>query len=650
MVHPAAEGFASRSAALWALLRDFPGRAGFALRLALICTLSAGIALLFRAPEAALAVYVVLFMNKPDRASSLLGSLALTVVISLVIVALVGICALVLEHPAWRVANMVAVSLVLLWLVSASKLRPVGGTLTLVLAYAMDLLGSIPTGEAATRGFLYAWQLVAIPAGVSILVNLLMAPAPRTLLQAALAERLRTAAVALLDDAAAAQHLQSYLRGGLTECNLWLRRLRMERGAPAQDMAALEAASDATFALLSSVELSRSNPAAALPGPVRRSLSRTLTHMAGIFAAGGYPVDIEAVSAGDGPLSELARAVLADINATLRGFAQAPVTPPPEPPSGGFLVPDAFSNPEHARYALKTTAAAMACYLLYSLLNWPGIHTCMLTCYIVSLATLAESVEKLVLRLIGCLIGAALGLAAMLWVIPGLGSVVEYLALIFAGALLSAWIAVGNERIAYAGFQMALAFFMCVIQGSGPGYDMVVARDRIIGILLGNAVAYIVAAHVWPVSVRGKIEAGIDGCLGSLRHMLATTNTAERRRLAATTQTLADAVRNDLDRAHYEPERLRPSLAWLASRRQIALRLSALSAPCLLFQGSTTDRTDLARRLARAPRAAALQAASASASASAGGALTALIDRQVDALGTLWTEPHPHREIADAPT
>jgi multidrug resistance protein MdtO len=239
MAPPAVESFVGRGVALWGLLRAFPGRAGFAVRLALICALSAGVSLLFRAPEAALAVYVVLFMNKPDRASSLLGSLALTVVISLVIVVMVGICALVLEHPAWRLANMVAVSLLLLWLVSASKLRPVGGTLTLVLAYAMDLLGSIPTGEVATRGFLYAWQLVAIPAGVSILVNLLMAPAPRTLLQSGLAERLRTAAAALLGDATAARRLQSHLRGGLNDCNLWLRRLSVEHGVPAQDRVAL---------------------------------------------------------------------------------------------------------------------------------------------------------------------------------------------------------------------------------------------------------------------------------------------------------------------------------------------------------------------------------------------------------------------------
>src|ERR1017187_7513880 len=149
MALPAPEGLAQRSVALWALLRGGVERGGFALRLALICALTAALALLYQSPEAALSVYVVLFMNKPDRASSLLGSVALVGVISLVIGLMVLVCGLVLDHPAWRVATMAGISLLLLWLVSASKLRPVGGTLTLVLAYAMDLLGSIPTGEVA---------------------------------------------------------------------------------------------------------------------------------------------------------------------------------------------------------------------------------------------------------------------------------------------------------------------------------------------------------------------------------------------------------------------------------------------------------------------------------------------------------------------
>ena len=59
----------------------------------------------------------------------------------------------------------------------------------------------------------------------------------------------------------------------------------------------------------------------------------------------------------------------------------------------------------------------MFCYCLYVLLDWPGIHTCFITCYIVALGTAAEAVEKLTLRMLGCLLGAAAGIAAIVFVL-----------------------------------------------------------------------------------------------------------------------------------------------------------------------------------------------------------------------------------------
>jgi len=100
-------------------------------------------------------------------------------------------------------------------------------------------------------------------------------------------------------------------------------------------------------------------------------------------------------------------------------------------------LPDAFTNPEHVRYALKTTSAAMFCYVLYSLLDWPGIHTCLITCYIVSLGTTAETVEKLTLRILGCLVGAAAGIAAIVYLIPHVTSIGALMIVVFLGALVS---------------------------------------------------------------------------------------------------------------------------------------------------------------------------------------------------------------------
>ena len=120
--------------------------------------------------------------------------------------------------------------------------------------------------------------------------------------------------------------------------------------------------------------------------------------------------------------SPLAAAALAELQAALTGFAlPTSLEAPPQPtakPTGGFFLPDAFTNPAHVQYALKTTGAAMFCYLVYSLLDWPGIHTCLITVYIVSLGTTAETMEKLTLRIAGCLVGAAAGIAAIVFLMP----------------------------------------------------------------------------------------------------------------------------------------------------------------------------------------------------------------------------------------
>src|SRR6516162_7058666 len=136
--------------------------------------------------------------------------------------------------------------------------------------------------------------------------------------------------------------------------------------------------------------------------------------------------------------------------------------------------------------------------MLYSLLDWPGIHTSFLTCYIVSLGTTAETVEKLTLRILGCLAGAAAGIGAIVYVTPQVTSIGALMAIVFLGAFASGWIAAGSPRISYAGFQIAFAFFLCVIQGSGPSFDMTIARDRVIGILLGNVVVFVVFTNIWP--------------------------------------------------------------------------------------------------------------------------------------------------------
>jgi multidrug resistance protein MdtO len=316
---------------------------------------------------------------------------------------------------------------------------------------------------------------------------------------------------------------------------------------------------------------------------------------------GGYPVEVNLELPADASLSPLARELLAAIRDAVTRFTE-PEAAAQAPPvkKGGFLVADAFTNPEHVQYALKTTAAAVFCYLLYSLLDWPGIHTCFITCYIVAQGTAAESVEKLSLRVIGCLIGAGAGIAAIVFLMPALTSIGGLMIAVLVGASAAAYVAAGTPRISYAGFQIAFAFFLCIIQGSGPAFDLKVARDRIIGILIGNLVAYLTLVYVWPVTISRRVNPTLAAALRQLAKVVSVKPPRERRLLASQVQATLSGIETDLELAYYEPASIRSSAAWLAARRQVVENSQSLGTLLLLSTDTPElSRVEVAKRLER---------------------------------------------------
>jgi multidrug resistance protein MdtO len=577
------------------LLAPRPGRLEFAARLALISALTVLIAEIYRTPEPALAAYIVFFLNRENRTLSLILNVVLTLLITVIIGLVILVAMLVLDDPMWRVVSMALISFGLLFLASASKLAPLASTIALIIGYALDELGLIQVGELGTRALLYAWLFVGIPAGISIIVNLLLAPPPRRLAERAIAQRL-TLASAMLQDGnhAVREHFRECLREGAHEIFEWIGLAGREKTSPPEDIAALKQAAGSTIVLLSAIDVVDRNSEATLPAELRGDLAKTLDDMAVILTGGGYPTEIVwRPPESDAPLSPLAGAILGDIEDAVVHFAepkrpvvsrelQTGMTAAETKKKEGFFTQDAFINPEHVYFAAKTTGAAMFCYVLYSLLDWPGIHTCFLTCYIVCLGTTAESVEKLALRISGCLAGAAIGYAAMIFLIPDLTSIGALMIVVFLGALAAAYVSAGGPRISYAGFQMAFAFFLCVVQGSSPAFDLTTARDRVIGILIGNLVSFFVLTSFWPISVGKRIDPAISALLRRLGMMMTEPEPAARRNLASEASFSLAAIEDDLSLVGYEPESLRPPAKWLSVRRETAREIGLIESALLL--------------------------------------------------------------------
>src|ERR1700760_2967070 len=98
------------------LLRPTPERIQFAFRLALICASTTLVTEIYQTPDAALTAYVAFFLNRPERTTSLILSIAFTIVITVVIGIVFLVAREVADDPMLRIFSISILSFGLLLL------------------------------------------------------------------------------------------------------------------------------------------------------------------------------------------------------------------------------------------------------------------------------------------------------------------------------------------------------------------------------------------------------------------------------------------------------------------------------------------------------------------------------------------------------
>ncbi|OUJ03335.1 FUSC family protein [Acetobacter cibinongensis] len=569
MAQPVPDSIHLTAARFWRLLWDpAPGRSGYALRMAGACAVVILVCEIWQVPESAVPALVTVAVWQKDRVTNVLAGVALNILIALVILLLFGLVHLTLDHPMAIVMATALLSFLFFFLGSASKLKPVAYLLALVIVYAMIAIDQAPIGEVATRAMLYADLFILVPGATMVVLGLLICPSPKTLLTQEIAARLRLSLALLQHPTPALQEQATdMLRTGADSMLKYLKLAGLEKLWRKDDLACLHQAIYSSVATLTLTQaLTRGNQNTAPP----QEFLLTLSEMADCFSKGSYPLDITLPET-PAEFAEL-RTILTqfccfdtgrDIERVEKSFKQ----------KSGFLFPDAFTNPEHVRFAVKGTAAVMCSYFLFKVLNWPGIHTCVITCFIVALPTMGEMVSKLTLRISGALVGGAMGIGSIIVFMPHLHTIVAFLCMMSAGALLASWVKTGDERISYAGLQIALAFFLSDLKSYGPTTDMTTARDRIIGILIGNFITYAVFTTFWPSSAYTKLAKPFADVFAGLKKMCTTHNLTERLVLLARTQTALAKAERTMEFASLEPAHMRAGMthfnAYHAAARQV---------------------------------------------------------------------------------
>ncbi len=563
--HPLAHPALTQAPAGWArLLADlapFPGRTALTWRIALLCALVSATAMLFQTAEAAISCYLILLLMKPNAVENIGKAVSLTILVAVVIALMIPLINATADSPGLRLLAIAFVSFALLFLSSASQLGETGSVIALMVAFLLTLVNLAPVTDALSFGLRYVSYMAMMPMAWMIGFNLVLGLSPVGLLRTRLLQRLEASAQAL--DGGSCAALDALLRAGneaAAKQSDVVRRLAL---LARDDAAQVGRDSRASYRLMLAV----AGLGPDVPPAHRASLAAAVRAAHEALSADHRPPRPIAPP----PEATAAEHAAWEALAILAGGPEGRVTPAPKPP---FLAPDAFSHPGHVRFALKTTAAAVLCYLIYNVLDWQGIHTAMVTCYVAALGTAGETVHKLGLRIAGCLIGAAMGMASILFIMPHIETIGGLMALVFAGALISAWISTGPERISYGGVQIGLAFLLTVLQGFGPTTSLDTARDRVIGILLGNLVVYLIFTRLWPVSIESAARGHLRAALGGLARL---ADMAGDERGGATTQ--AAQVEVEIGKAEelielipFEPRTIRPAeeteAALLASLRE----------------------------------------------------------------------------------
>jgi multidrug resistance protein MdtO len=167
-------------------------------------------------------------------------------------------------------------------------------------------------------------------------------------------------------------------------------------------------------------------------------------------------------------------------------------------PGPRLFVADALTNPEHLRFALKGCLAASLCYIIYNSIAWPGISTAVTTCLLTGLSTIGASRQKGILRFAGALVGGFLiGMGSQVFILPYLDSIAGFTVLFILVTVFSSWFMTSSPRLSYFGLQAALAFYLINLQGFAMERSLSIARDRVVGILLGLFMMSLVFDQLW---------------------------------------------------------------------------------------------------------------------------------------------------------
>jgi len=540
---------------IWEELKPFPGRGQAVVRLVVSAVIAVLISETLRIPNPAYSAYLVFFVANEDGVSSVkMGLLAMAgLTVALLAATVVSIC--FMDAPWFRLPATFLLIAGAIWLSRTLVLAVMGRLMAVILALYLSLADTIFDPESLTESTLWLWSIVGVTVGVSVVVSFLLEPRPDLLLRAQIATCLGSVQHALESVAsgrpgqqAEARTLRRQIYAAPLRMQQLLARWRQRNWPAQQDDVDWELGIfivERLLAISAALAASRMSMADKETTAVVVRMAKTVDVLkCAVEKRNRDAIRSLAIPSLEELPDSMVKTGLVELAAALAEcrFVLVPSAVPKEvipaamasPPKPWTLVPDALTNPEYSRFAIKTILAIFACEVFMNAVEWPGIRTSMITCAVTALATGGAQSQKQLLRLTGACVGGLMGLVSIVYLVPRMDTIVSLSLLVAVGTACCAWVAAGSVRSSYAGFQMVLAFYIMLLPGFDTSIDLTGIRDRFVGILVGITAMWIFFDHLWHTSSRRLL---VEKFIALLRLMAKAPN------LVSSTMSLSEGRR-----------------------------------------------------------------------------------------------------------
>ncbi|MEB6622844.1 FUSC family protein [Enterobacter roggenkampii] len=487
----------------WISMRPYPGRMNHVLRTLVASSIVVIISQSLQIPLLALSLITVFFVTQTNYVITRLTGMLFIVGTTLSVLLSLLVLNVTWNTPFLRILISFTIFFISVFLMRTTKIGAVFFIIAIVSIYTQSLVDIAPDAEILVRGILWVWIAVNYPIAVTLIINSLLMPVKpeRQLKQAT--EKLLDDIIVLLSPASVFLRNENSLSHAGRDIQTLYRLLRYktmrDKDSEGKNIHDLEIISFISELRTASCHLPEKLDGEDILLDVEilcdalKMLKETISNNKHNW----HPTPIELQS------SEPALHVMAGIISTYNNRVAdvdnvLKSSPPVKEIKKRFLVKDSFSNSDYVFFSLKTLMSAAVCYVFYSVTDWSGIHTIMLSCLIVAQPGLGNIQRKITLRLVGAAIGSVFAMITILYLTPRVNTIFGLLCIVLPVLALSSWISAGMENVSYAGVQIMFTFALATLETFGPVAELTEVRDRIAGIIMGILVAGLIHTLIRP--------------------------------------------------------------------------------------------------------------------------------------------------------